>query len=75
MIYFLIWLAGFIAIQVAGRWSLRSEPTTHGQIVGRMAILVISVFWPVALAFLIVALVCLGTGWVVKALKRRGGAA
>lgn len=67
MIWFWIWLAGLIAVQVAGRLALRSERTAHGQIIGRRVLLVIGVFWPVALFWFLL----IGGGYCVYRLLKR----
>lgn len=64
------YIVGFVAITVAVRLMLRSEPTAHGQIVGRQVGCIIAALWPVALPW--IGLV--GAGVLIRRTwKRLGG--
>ncbi len=56
----ILYLAGFAAIMVLTRLSLRSEPTAHGQIVGRQMGFIVGLFWPIAIPWIIVSLAVFG---------------
>lgn len=57
MLWLLIYLVVAIVIYLLGRSILRDEPTAHGQIVGGMVLIVVTVLWPIALCFFAVLLV------------------
>lgn len=47
----IIYASGFVVVLVGTWLSLGSEPTAHGQIVGRQFGCLLAVFWPLALAY------------------------
>lgn len=57
-----IWLAGFVIIQIAVRLMLKSEPTAHGQIVGRQFGCIIGLVWPIALPWFLLVGLFVGAG-------------
>jgi len=61
--YLAIYAAVAIAIFVAFKLSLRSEPTAHGQIVGAQIGFWLAVLWPLALAYFVVASPWLAWTW------------
>lgn len=47
--FLLLYGIGFALIVGAVHWSLRKEPTAHGQIVGRQMGCLVALLWPIAL--------------------------
>jgi hypothetical protein len=63
MTYAAIYVGVAIAIYAAVLLSLRSEPTAHGQIVGRQMGCLLAVFWLPFLAYLIIASPWIAVQW------------
>jgi len=64
-----IYVAGFVLIQIGASWSMRTEPTTHGQDVLFGFGIILGLIWPIALVYLAIVLPIIGVGALVHFLR------